>query len=240
MIRFNAEMVSELPTQKPTRQPAAMEGIVPGDYVLLTVKDTGTGISAEDLSHIFEPFFTTKAIGKGTGLGLATVYGIVKQSKGYIFAKNRKEGGTSFAVYLPRTMEKEAEVPSHKAIMPRGTETILLAEDQLEVRTFAVLVLSDLGYTVLEAGDGEEALEMFMKFHGHIDLLLSDVVMPKSGGIELSEKIRKISAETRVLLMTGYSDRVVAASESGESFHVLQKPLSASKLSAAVRRILDS
>jgi two-component system cell cycle sensor histidine kinase/response regulator CckA len=216
------------------------EGTVPpGDYVVLTVADSGSGIAEEDVSRIFEPFFTTKEEGKGTGLGLSTVYGVVKQSGGHIFVRSRLGEGTTFRIYLPRTREEAKAIPDREEPLPRGDETILLVEDQLEVRKLALLVLSDLGYTVLEAGDGVEAIELYTKFHGRIHLLLSDVIMRNMGGRELAERIRKINGDIRVLFMTGYAEEMVTSRDSASGGSVLMKPISAPKLAAAVRKVLD-
>jgi len=153
----------------------------PGSYVMILVSDTGCGMSDEVKSHLFEPFFTTKDIGKGTGLGLATVYGIVKQSRGCIFVESEQGKGTTFRIYLPR-VEKAMEVAlsrDERGYLPRGDETVLVVEDEPTVKEFTAHILKDYGYSVLEASNGSEALEIAKGHDGPIHLLLTDVVMPK-------------------------------------------------------------
>jgi CheY-like chemotaxis protein len=181
-------------------------GVTPGDYVLLAVSDTGIGIAAAVQEHIFEPFYTTKEVGKGTGLGLATCYGIIKQHGGHIWVYSEVGHGSSFKVYLPRVYEAAERLigPADDANMPRGTETVLLVEDEPLVREIASHVLHEQGYTVLEAGNGEDALRII---HGDagapIDLLVTDVVMPQLGGKVLAERVMTAYPSIKVLFVSG-------------------------------------
>ncbi|RPH62136.1 MAG: response regulator, partial [Acidobacteria bacterium] len=212
-----------------------------GRYVRITVRDTGCGIDAETLSRIFEPFFTTKEAGRGTGLGLAMVYGIVQQSGGSIAVESELNRGTVFRVVLPQ-VEREAEVlaeePLHTA--REGTaETVLLAEDDTLVRKFAREVLKREGYAVIEAARGDEALEMASRTSGPIHLLLTDVVMPGMNGRALWEKLSASRAETRVLFMSGYTDDAVVRRGVGDDgLPFLQKPFTFVALAREVRRVL--
>ncbi len=182
--------------------------IEPGQYVSLVVSDTGVGMAPETQAHIFEPFFTTKEVGKGTGLGLATVYGVIKQSGGYIWVTSAPGKGATFQIYLPLVQERQepAPVPTVHEDVPFGTETILIAEDEKEVREIAreFLVLS--GYTVLEARDGEEALKIAASHAGPIHVLITDMIMPAIGGRELAERISQSRPETKIIYMSGYAE----------------------------------
>ena len=212
-----------------------------GKYVLLSVSDTGTGMNAETQAHIFEPFFTTKAQGKGTGLGLATVYGIVKQSGGFIWVYSELGRGTSFKIYLPRVDQPVERLGGTRATpeAPRGTETILLAEDEQDVREVAREFLESGGYTVIEARDGAEALKSVEKHDGAIDLLVTDMVMPGMTGQELSARLLRNRPDIRVLYMSGYSERAAADSTRGDSsVRLLSKPFSRWALLRAVHEIL--
>jgi signal transduction histidine kinase len=213
----------------------------PGSYVLLTVSDSGCGMDAETASHIFEPFFTTKPQGKGTGLGLATVFGIVKQSSGYIFVSSRPGHGTTFKIYLPRVREQASQAqPAPGEISFRGNETILLVEDETAVRMSAAEYLTENGYTVLAAGRGPEALEMAEGHSGPIQLLLTDLVMPKMNGRDLAEKIKAARPETKVVFMSGYVNNLLSSQQDSDPKHVLlQKPFRLSALGACVRAVLD-
>jgi len=215
--------------------------VKPGDYVMLAVSDTGTGMSEEVQARIFEPFFTTKAIGKGTGLGLATCYGIVKQSGGHIWVYSEVGQGTSIKVYLPLA-EAEADAPPEyeEAELPGGTETILLAEDEASVRNLTARALRRLGYTVLEAANGEEALYLAREHSDQeIQLLFTDVVMPQMGGIVLAEQLRAMRPGIKVLYTSGYTDNAIVhhgVLDAGIAF--LQKPFSPELLAAKVREVL--
>lgn len=221
------------------KEAKAYMDIGPGQYVLLKVSDTGCGMSKEVREHIFEPFFTTK--GNGTGMGLATVYGIVKQNKGRIEAESEPGKGTTFRVYFPRSREaaKEPSLDLENEDIVGGNETVLVVEDQSDVRAFVVKTLSRLGYKVLEAVDGEHALKAIGLHSGGIDLLLTDVVMPRIGGSELSRQVKNLFPGVKVIYMSGYiedssvRDGVLAG---GEFF--LQKPVSPKNLARMVRKAL--
>jgi len=214
----------------------------PGRYVMLAVSDTGIGMDAATQARIFEPFFTTKPEGTGTGLGLATVYGIVKQSGGYIWVYSEPDHGTTFKVYLPRVDAPLSEVlvPAARAEAPRGTDTILVVEDQEALREMIREVLEEQGYTVLEASAGEEALAVAREHRGPIHLLLTDVVMPRMSGRELAERLASVRPETRALYMSGYSNGTI--SDRGmlaEGAALIEKPFTTESLARAVRETLD-
>ncbi|MBC8252834.1 MAG: response regulator [Ardenticatenia bacterium] len=214
----------------------------PGEHVLLAVSDTGVGMTQEVKAHLFEPFFTTKEHGKGTGLGLATVYGIVKQSRGSIWVYSEEGLGTTFKIYLPRARKAAQPLSSLKTdeSMPSGDETILLVEDDGAVRDLGRLLLQEQGYTVLVAGDGQEALRLAEDHSGPINLLLTDLVLPGMDGVALTEQMSQVRPELRSLLMSGYTEKASGhpgTPESGGAF--LQKPFSAMELSRRVRTVLD-
>ncbi len=217
-------------------------GVVPGDYVLLSVEDNGCGMDAETRRHAFEPFFTTKEAGRGTGLGLSMVYGIVQQSGGQVWLESEVGRGTVCRVYLPRV---EAEV-EHVTRRPtqiqsrRGSETILLVEDEQRVRALASRILEDHGYTVLAANDPREALELMDRHGDSVSLLLMDVVLPQMSGRDLAERLLETWPGTRVLYMSGYMHDTVYRQgmlESGVAF--LQKPFGVESLLHTVREVLD-
>jgi nitrogen-specific signal transduction histidine kinase/ActR/RegA family two-component response regulator len=219
--------------------------VTTGRYVMLTVSDTGTGMTEEVKSRLFEPFFTTKAAGKGTGLGLATCYGIVRQARGYIGVYSEPGQGTVFKVYLPCA---EAAAPGQLppvekgGTLPRGTETVLLVEDDLSVRGMAVRVLQTQGYTVLEATDGEDALRLVQEYTGgRIRLVVTDVVMPRMSGRELVERLVTVYPGLKVLYMSGYTDDAIirhGVLEEGTPF--LQKPFTVTDLARRVREVMDA
>jgi CheY-like chemotaxis protein len=215
--------------------------LVPGSFVMLAVSDTGTGMDAATQAHIFEPFFTTKEKGKGTGLGLATVYGVVKQSGGYIWAYSEPGRGTSFKIFLPRVSETP-EVEREKKpqeLPPRGKGTILLAEDEKDVREVAREFLELSGYTVIEAKDGAEAIELAAKHLGEIDLLLTDMVMPGMSGRELSARLTAMRAGLRVIYMSGYTEyAALRHGDVGPDRIMLQKPFTRAVLVHTVRKVL--
>jgi PAS domain S-box-containing protein len=210
-----------------------------GSQVSLTVRDTGIGMDAGTLEHVFEPFFTTKGVGKGTGLGLATVYGIVRQSAGRISVKSEVGRGTAFSVLLPATervvaLEESAEPP------PRGCGCILLVEDEEEVRRLVATILEQHGYRVLAAPNGEEALRVFEQCGHRIDLLISDVVMPRMRGPELAVHLRRRQPEINVLFISGYTDSSITNQLVSEGSHFLQKPFAVDALVRAVNEALRS
>ena len=213
-----------------------------GRYVLLSVTDTGTGMDAGTLAHIFEPFFTTKERGKGTGLGLATVYGIVKQSNGYIWVDSAVGRGTSFQIYLPRYVGEQA-VDTQKIVSEErlsGSETILLVEDAEPLRKLAQSFLEGSGFRVLSAANGEEALEVANRFAGIFDLLLTDVVMPGMNGRMLAEQLMPRRPGMKVLYMSGYSDSFIAGhGVLDPRLHLLHKPFTEEVLIRSVREVLD-
>jgi PAS domain S-box-containing protein len=220
---------------------AAHPVVQPGKYVLLAVSDTGTGMDAETQAHIFEPFFTTKEQGKGTGLGLATIYGVVKQSGGFIWVYSELDKGTTFKIYLPRVDEPAASIPviHIPSSLARGTETVLLAEDEQDVREVAREFLESAGYTVLEAAGGEAALQVAAAHSGAIDLLITDMVMPGMSGQELARKMRGLRNGIRVIYMSGYSEHAAGeAAKCDAAAVVLTKPFSRSTLLRTVRDIL--
>lgn len=212
-----------------------------GDYIQLTVTDTGTGMDVETRKRIFEPFFTTKEPNKGTGLGLATVYGIIKQSNGFIWVESESGQGTSFKIQFPRIDQPAKLIIKEEAVhMPGGNETILLVEDEKPVRRAALEVLTILGYQVFEAEGGAQALTIAEKYDKPIHLLLTDVVMPRINGRELAEKIATLHPESAVLFMSGYNDDIV--SNHGileENIRLLSKPFTPLKLAEKIREILD-
>ena len=228
----------ELHEEVARRQGAAR----PGRYVMLVLTDTGIGMDESTRARVFEPFFTTKPEGKGTGLGLATVYGIVKQSGGFIWLDSQPGEGATFKVYLPRVdaaAEPRAEA-GPPAVAQTGTETVLLVEDQEALRDVVRELLEDLGYTVLDTSDVYDALEVARKHQGPIHLLLSDVVMPGMGGGDLARAVVEARPGIRTLFMSGYTNGAVEdRGMSGEEVEVLEKPFDSTTLAQAVRKALE-
>jgi two-component system, cell cycle sensor histidine kinase and response regulator CckA len=217
--------------------------VQPGPYVMLAVSDTGSGMDGETRKHIFEPFFTTKEQGKGTGLGLSTVYGIVKQSGGNIWLYSEPGQGTVFKVYLPAEIESDAQPAAtpDRVELPRGTETILIVEDEPQIRNLALDCLTSYGYDVLSASNGLEALQLIESLQRPLDLVLTDVVMPKLSGRELSERISTLQPSARVLFMSGYTnDSVVNHGILDGATWFIQKPFTLESLVKRVREVLDS
>ena len=215
-----------------------------GPHVMLAVSDTGVGMDAETRARVFEPFFTTKDPGKGSGLGLSTVYGIVQQSGGAVWVYSEPGQGAVFKVYLPRIdadVESTTDDAAPSTATPRGTETILLVEDQEEVRELARDILLEHGYTVLEAGDPEEAWPVFDKHRATIDLLLTDVVMPRASGRQLADRLAPHRPDLKVLYMSGYTDQAIVQHgvlEAGIAY--LEKPFTIDTLTHKVRDVLDA
>ena len=216
--------------------------VQPGDYVVMTVSDTGTGMTADVRARLFEPFFTTKEQGKGTGLGLATCYGIVKQTGGHMSVYSEPGLGTTAKVYLPRGVAApDGDLTAEPPVLPRGGETILLVEDEVAVRRIAARLLQGQGYTLLEARNGAEAADLIASHRGNIDLLLTDVVLPGIGGREIAEQARAKRPGIKVLFTSGYTDDVILQHRLLEQ-HValLTKPFSRESIARKVREVLDT
>ena len=218
--------------------------VTPGEYVVLTITDTGSGMSDEVKKHLFEPFFTTKGAGRGTGLGLATSYDFTKRHGGTIEIWSEVGRGTSLGIYLPRIHEKLSDWydSENTADLPRGTETILVVEDEPTVRRFAVRLLTAQGYHALECSNGDEALRFLKKEGvGRIHLILTDVVMPQLGGKELAEKVKRLAPHIKVMFMSGYAEDPVLEKDrkSGTAKLFLSKPFTPRALAFKVREILD-
>jgi CheY-like chemotaxis protein len=216
----------------------------PGAYVLLAVTDTGAGMSAEVKARVFEPFFTTKGVGEGTGLGLSTCYGIVKQSGGHLSVYSEPGRGTTFKIYLPQ-VEPDAKIPLQRLDspdLPRGTETILLVEDDPALREMAATLLRRLGYTVLAAANGLEALSLKQqRGTGHVDLLFTDVVMPHMSGRELADRVRALYPQTRILFTSAYTENaIVHQGVLDKGVALLQKPFTPGALARRLREVLDA
>jgi two-component system cell cycle sensor histidine kinase/response regulator CckA len=224
--------------------PRLRDGMRPGRYVTLVVSDTGVGMDSETQARMFEPFFTTKEPGKGTGLGLAIVYGVVKQIGGWTHVDSKPEQGTTFEIYLPRAEEAKAPAAAAKLLdlttVSKGTETILLVEDETGIRELASHFLGGQGYMVLTAMDGNEALRIAEGHEDLIHLLVTDIVMPNVGGTELAQRLRQVRPEIKVLFMSGYPDHpAIASGDVGVQTAVLQKPFLLDTLAHKVRSLLD-
>ena len=223
-----------------SRHPAT--AIAPGSYVRLVVSDTGSGIPPEVQARIFEPFFTTKPVGQGTGLGLSMVYGIVKQSGGFVWVYSEPGQGTAFKLYLPRVgLLPEARGPMAEGSVPRGEETVLVVEDDEMVRLLTARLLASRGYTPIEARNGNQALALVRAHPGEIQLVLSDVVMPELGGAEFARRLAELQPELPILFMSGFTDdEVVRRGLLDPDAPYLQKPFDAGSLARRVREILDA
>jgi two-component system cell cycle sensor histidine kinase/response regulator CckA len=217
--------------------------------VLIEVSDTGTGMAPEVMQKIFEPFFSTKEVGRGTGLGLSTVYGIVKQTGGFIYAESELGAGTTMRVYLPRYVEVAGEAETARIAAPTrgdqpkdltGQGTVLLVEDEDAVRSFAARALGQRGYRVLEATTGSEALEVFASQNGDVDLVVSDVVMPEMDGPTLLKHLRSERPDVKIIFISGYAEDAFKRSLSEkDDFMFLQKPFDLKELAAAVKAALQ-
>ena len=217
--------------------------VTPGDYVMVSVSDTGVGMTDEVKQHIFEPFFTTKEQGKGTGLGLATCFGIIQQSNGHIHSESQVDKGTQFKIYLPRILELEDSISNREVpvSLPQGTETILLAEDEPSLRQLMARMLRTQGYTVLEAADGHEALILAQANGAKIQLLLTDVIMPGLSGKTLAEWLGQVNPAVRVLFISGYiNNNAVRDSMSKPGTFFLQKPFNPLDLTRKVREAIEA
>jgi two-component system cell cycle sensor histidine kinase/response regulator CckA len=217
-------------------------GSVPGPYVLLAVSDDGCGMDQETLAKLFEPFFTTKEVGKGTGLGLATIYGIVKQNNGFIDVYSEPGQGTTFKIYLPRQESQEAatEQPRQPAEVPTGTETVLLVEDENSLLKFTRILLEELGYAVLATGSPREAIQLAKEYTNEIHLLMTDVVMPEMSGRDLCIQLEASRPGLKCLFMSGYTANVIAhQGVLDEGVHFLQKPFSRGALATKMRDALS-
>ena len=223
-------------------QPRTEPQMRPGSYVLLSVSDSGSGMDTETQSRMFEPFFTTKDVGKGTGLGLATVYGIVKQSGGYIWVTGAPGAGTTFDIFLPRAEPVSRAESAGRPALPRhartGTETVLVVEDERLVRDLIARDLGERGYTVVTAENGAEALKVASGGGESIDLLLTDVVMPELGGLELAARLTAEQPGLKVVYMTGYAERAVVGELA--PWPLLQKPFNVGALADTLRKVLDA
>jgi CheY-like chemotaxis protein len=219
---------------------AQRHGTLAGPYVMLVVSDTGCGMDAAILSRVFEPFFTTKGSGKGTGLGLATVYGIVRQSGGNIWVYSEVGRGSTFKVYLPRVDEAGEEAVGLGSV-PQGTELILLVEDEDQVRAILKQILEGLGYQVFAASTGAEALEISQDLDRDIMLMITDVVMPQMSGRELADRVVELRPGLRVLFMSGYTDdAIVRHGLLDDKLKFIQKPFDSATVARKVREVLDS
>jgi CheY-like chemotaxis protein len=224
-------------------QAARNAGARPGDFVCLTVSDTGAGMDSETLGHIFEPFFTTKPLAVGTGLGLSTVYGIVRGSSGWIEVESAPGAGAAFRIFLPSVAGGGAPEAQAAALedAAAGRQTILLVEDQPGVRELSASILKGVGYAVLEADGGAEALAVAAAHPGEIDILVSDVVMPGMTGPQLARELRALRPMVKVLYMTGYATEAqMGAAMAGENVHQLSKPFTPAALAAKVREVLGA
>jgi two-component system, cell cycle sensor histidine kinase and response regulator CckA len=235
VVTRNAELTEEDAREYPY--------VIPGPHVMIEVADTGEGMDEDTLAHIFEPFFTTKEPGKGTGLGLATVYGIVKQSGGYIWAFSEPGQGASFRIVLPRVAQvvfEEETLPSVAQPAQGGIEVVLLVEDEDELRLLLKDTLEKRGYTVLEAIDGIDAMHVVREHNGPIHIAVTDMVMPKMGGRALLEELAVLRPETQMLFISGYSnDAAIRRDGLATTIHFLQKPFAPSALADKVRQVLD-
>jgi len=218
---------------------AAHPQVQPGAYVMLAVTDTGEGMSPDVQARLFEPFFTTKELGKGTGLGLATVYGMVKRSGGWIWVYSEPKHGTTFKIYLPRTDKALTPAAPSLPVGARGNETILIVEDQAEVRTLATTGLAHFGYSAHGVSAGQEALQFCREFPGDIHVVVTDVVMPDMNGREVARRVLELRPKARILFMSGYTTNVIVHQGILDAdVEYLQKPFTPDSLARKVRKLL--
>jgi nitrogen-specific signal transduction histidine kinase/CheY-like chemotaxis protein len=216
--------------------------VIPGNYVWISVSDDGRGMDKESLDHIYEPFFTTKGVGEGTGLGLATVYGAVKQNNGFINVYSEPGHGTTFTIYMPQHLGTQEKTEKALLALPlsRGNETVLLVEDEPAILEMSAMILNTLGYCVLAAGTTEEALRLAQEHASAIDLLLTDVIMPDMNGRDLAAALRATCPQLRPLFMSGYTSDVIAHHGIlANGVHFIQKPFSMHQLAEKARETLD-
>ncbi|MBT9438751.1 MAG: response regulator, partial [Desulfobacterales bacterium] len=220
-----------------------IEGEKSGHYVVLAVSDTGSGMDKKTQEHIFEPFFTTKEVGKGTGMGLSTIYGIIKQNNGFVWVYSEPGQGATFKVYLPE-VKKDADLEKKEQTHVddlSGSETVLIVEDNDSLRNFAQKILHIYGYRTLNAENGEDALRVCKEHDGRIDLMITDVVMPKMGGREAAKRLQPLYPQMKVIYMSGYTDNAIVhhgVLEPGLNF--LEKPFTPEGLARKVREVLDA
>lgn len=250
VVRSSNRIVNaDQPLDKEWIAPLPDDTIIPGDYVLIEVSDTGHGIPLDILQKVFEPFFSTKEVGKGTGLGLSTVYGIIKQTGGYVYVRTAPDVGTSFYVFLPRAIAPEVETEAEQQVRApapdlTGEATILLVEDETPVRIFASRALRNKGYTVLEADCAEMALELFAEHVGDVDVIISDVIMPGMTGPAMIDTLEKTYADkmqqTRVIFISGYAEDAFGDTFGAErSFNFLPKPFTLKQLASKIKDVLE-
>jgi CheY-like chemotaxis protein len=235
-LRFETSLV-----EFDERSVTARGEVRPGRFACVSVSDTGSGIAADILPHIFEPFYTTKEVGKGTGLGLATVDGIIHQHKGWVTVESAVGKGTTFRLYLPATDRQVAPAKASGLLgMSGGKERILLVEDEDTVRAVAAAILRRLGYEVFVANDGNQALALWDQSEGKFDLLLTDMVMPGGiGGMQLATRLRKTDPSLKVIVMSGYNEQIMGGETLRDAgFAFLSKPFETSTLAAIIRKTL--
>ncbi len=242
-IRDHGAITIKTKTAFFNEEKAKVYGVTEGDFVLIEISDDGCGMEEETISHIFDPFFTTKEVGKGTGLGLTTMYGIVKNNGGFIDVSSKRGSGTVFSIYIPQFIEKK-HAPIHDEAIQKlyhGTETILLVEDEISIMSMIKKMLENLGYTVLATDNPYDALEIVKNYIGTIHLLLTDVIMPKMNGVDLAKLVSAMYPQIKILFTSGYSAEVLLKHNinAGE-INYLSKPVSFTSLASAVRTILDN
>ena len=212
----------------------------PGPYLRLTVSDTGCGIDAETMERIFDPYFTTKEVGKGSGLGLAVVSGIVKRHEGAVTVRSEPGKGTTFTIFIPRLDVASEATKQVDDLLPRGSERILLVDDEPAVMEIGTILLESVGYKVTSQTDCVSALEVFRSSPDEFDLVITDYTMPKLTGLDLAREVLKIRPDIRILLCTGFSEKITPESVNELGMGLLMKPYGMRQISEAVRKILDA